>query len=75
MCRKAAQSVIYTKLYSKLDEGYVKGGHNISRIKDIVDSFSDAEEQYDELLDGWEKIERLNNRKFNSEFIALQLGY
>ena len=75
LCRKAAQSVIYTKLYSKLDEGYVKGGHNISRIKDIVDSFSDAEEQYDELLDGWEKIERLNNRKFNSEFIALQLGY
>jgi len=74
LCRKAAQSKIYTKLYSKLDEGYIKGGHNISRIKDIVDSFSDAEEQYDELLDGWEKIERLNNRKFNSDFIALQLG-
>lgn len=74
LCRRAAQSKIYTKLYSKLDEGYINGGHSVGRIKDIVDSFADAEEQYSELLDGWEKIERLNNRKFNSDFIALQLG-
>lgn len=74
LCLRGAQSRIYTKLYSKLDEGYIKGGHNISRIKDIVDSFSDAEEQYSELLNNWEKVERLSNRKFNNDFIALQLG-
>ncbi len=75
LCRRATESKVYNRLYSKLDEGYIKGGHNISRIKDIVDGFSDAEDQYDELLSEWEKIERLNNRTFNSEFIALQLGY
>jgi len=74
LCQKAAQSKVYNKLYTKLDEGYIKGGHNISRIKDVVDSFADAETQYRELLRQWSKIERLNNRKFNSDFIGMQMG-
>ena len=74
LCKAAAESLIYNKLYVKLDEGYVKGGHNIGRIKDAVDKLEDAEDKYQELLDKWELIERLNSRKFNSDFISLQIG-
>ena len=74
LCALAMKRYIYNKVYVKLDEGYIKGGHNISRVKDIVDGYSGAIEEYDEAVTNWEKIERLNNKKFNSEFIGLQLG-
>lgn len=74
LCALAMRRYIYKRAYVKLDEGYIKGGHNISRIKEIVDGMSDAKIEYDEALRNWEKIERLNNKKFMSDFISLQIS-
>lgn len=71
LCRIAAENLIYTKLYTALDEGYIEGGHNISRIKDVVDKFSDAGERYYDELEKWEKLEKFNNYELMENLISL----
>ncbi len=71
LCKIAAQNLIYTRLYTSLDEGYIEGGHNISRIKDIVDKFSDAEERYYEELEKWEKLEKFHDYNLTEDLISL----
>jgi len=46
----ATQGYIYNELIVKMDKGELYGGHELSRIKDIVESYADAWEKYDEYL-------------------------
>lgn len=73
LCLEAAKSIIHTKLYDELDEGYIQGGHNISRIKDIVDRYEDADEKYDELYEAWKKQETFSNSKLTTDLIKCQI--
>ena len=50
LCVLAVKAYIYTHLYVKLDQGYIYGGHELGTIKELADSYSDANEQYDEYL-------------------------
>ena len=49
-CILAVKAYIYNTLKVKLDQGYVYGGHELSTITEIVNEYSDANEQYDEYL-------------------------
>ena len=73
LCVVAAKIYIYNKLIIKLDEGYVLGGHNISVIKSKIESYEDAIEKYEELLEEWFKIEFMNDTTAYREFIELQV--
>lgn len=73
LCVEAAKIFIYNKLYIKLDEGYILGGHNISAVKSKVESYESAFERYKELLEQWFKIEFMNDSKSYADFIEMQL--
>ena len=50
LCVLATKSYIYNNCKVKLDQGYVYGGHELGSISEVIDSYSDAEEQYQEFL-------------------------
>lgn len=50
LCVLGTKSYIYNNCKVKLDQGYVYGGHELGSISEIIDSYSDAEEQYQEFL-------------------------
>lgn len=66
---------IYNTLRTKLDKGFIYAGHELSVIKEIVDSYSDAGEIYQELRKKWAKIAVLNDSRkmttLTSELIGL----
>ena len=46
----ATQSLIYTRLIIPIENSYLVGGQGIGRFKDIVDSYQDANEKFNEKL-------------------------
>lgn len=46
----ATMSYIHNKLKINLDKGYIYAGYDLSVIREIVDSYSDAEQMYKEYL-------------------------
>lgn len=51
LCVLACKGYIYNELLPKLDQGYIEGGAEIGVIKEMIDSYSDANEQFDEFLE------------------------
>ena len=69
------KAYIFNKLQLQLDQGYLYGGHELSRITDIVDSYSDANEMYREYLDTtWRKTSFLNNADNTARYVKSMLG-
>ena len=50
LCLYATQAYIFNHLRVKLDKGYIHAGYELSIIRDIVESYSDAGEMYKEEL-------------------------
>lgn len=50
MCLYAVRAYIYNELIIKLDRAAMEGGMEISSIKDIVSSYADSNEKYEEAL-------------------------
>lgn len=46
LCTFAVKAYIYNELIVKLDRGHIDRGHELGSIKSIIDSYSDAEENY-----------------------------
>jgi len=58
----AVKAYIYNTMIVKLNKGYIYGGHELGVIKDIIDNYADAEEQYQEHLNlVWKKISFIND--------------
>lgn len=49
-CVLAVKAYIYNLLKVKLDQGYVYGGHELSTITEIVNEYSDANQEYFEYI-------------------------
>lgn len=74
-CVLATKSWLYTNLIVKLDQARLYGGAELSVITDIVNNYSDAEEQYQEFLTTQlQKILFMSDNRKISRFIAAQLG-
>lgn len=70
----AVKSFIYNTMLIKLDKGYLYGGQDLSSIKEIIDSYSEAEENYNVFLnETWRKIASMNQADRIKNFIKLQL--
>lgn len=71
----AVKAYIYNNLVIPMDQGALSQGVNIGAIKEKIDSYSDADEQYEEYYkENWGKAIRSNDRAFMSRFIRSQMG-
>lgn len=74
MALSLTKMVIANKLIVPLDMGYIKGGHEISIVKDIVDGYRDEGEKYKELKQNWLKIAVLNDQHRMHKLIKITCG-
>ena len=65
---------IYNNTIIDLDVGQIYAGHELGRIKEIIDSYADAGEMYQEELIRWAKLSVLNDVRKSDELIKLQIG-
>ena len=65
---------IYNTLRIKLDKGFIYAGHDLSVIKDIVDSYADAGEMYQEKRQIWARIAVLNDSRKMTTVTATMIG-
>ena len=65
---------IYNKLKIQLDVGHIYAGHEIPAFKEIVDSYSDAEELYKEQLKVWGKVSVLNDSRKMAQYTSQMIG-
>ena len=71
----AVKSYIYNTLVVKLDKGYIYGGHELGIIKDIIDNYSTAEEDYQEYLNTtWKKVSFFNDTEKMGRFTRSMLA-
>ena len=75
LCVLAVKSYLYNHLKVKLNQGFVYGGHELGSIQDVVDNYSDAEEQYQEFLNETFAVVAFTNSNENMHRLILsQLG-
>lgn len=75
LCEHAIKSHIYNTLVIKLDSGRIQGGFELGAFKQIVDSYSDQEQMYQEFLaEKWTKIQFMGDRESMERFIRRQVG-
>lgn len=75
LCEYAAKAYIYNKLIIEIDMTELVGGHELGKIKEIVESYSDANELYDEYYDTkWRKIQFMSDEKRHTDFIKSLVG-
>lgn len=66
----AVKAYIYNKLLIEMDEGYVQGGANIGALKNIVESYADANQMYNEYLEQtWTKVAFMTDQSRYGNFL------
>lgn len=70
----AARAYVYTALVIDLDEGMLRGGQQIGRFREIVDSFADADNMYIEELSRFTKVGILNDPMQHRKTLRMALG-
>ena len=62
LCVLAAKSYLYNKLIVPVNSGYLSFGQELGKFSDILDTYSDAEEQYHTFLqEVWGKVSFMND--------------
>lgn len=71
----AVKAYIYNEYVIPMDMGELYGGQALGRFKEIIDSYADAEELYQDFLrDKWQKISLMNDREQWTRFLRLGMG-
>jgi hypothetical protein len=71
----AVKSYIYNNYIIKLDMGELRGGVQVGRFKEIVDSYADAETMYQEhLTEKWAKVAFMNDQESMHRFTSMLIG-
>lgn len=71
----AVKSFIYNTMIIKIDQAYLQGGQELGRVKEIVDSYADSEQMYqDYLKEVFQAVSFMNNAADHERFIKLQLN-
>lgn len=73
----AVKAFIYQKIVIDVDEGYLKGGAEIGRFKDVLDTYADSEELYQTyLVEKWQKVAFMNDHEAYHRFLKSMIdGY
>lgn len=71
----AVKAYVYKELTIKMAEGYMAGGIDLGRFKEIVDGYADANENYKNYLnDVWIKVQVLDDHTSRNRFYRTLLG-
>lgn len=70
----AVKSYIYNNLVIEQDNVFISSGGELNRFKEIVDSYSDAEEIYAEKLEEWYKCANLNDPESSRRHYQMATG-
>jgi hypothetical protein len=66
---------IYNTYTVQLDIGELRGGQNLGKIKEIIDSYADAEQNYEDYLkEKWAKIAIMNDGERWLRALRMQIG-
>ena len=66
----AVQAYIFNTATVMLDKGYIQNGHEIGRIKDLIDQYENKDEEYREYLrTKWAKVAFMNDTPNFDRFI------
>lgn len=75
LCVLAAKQFIYNKLVIDIDKGVLYGGHELSKITDIINSYESASEDYDTFLEEkWMKTLFANDKPAMSNFLKAMVS-
>ena len=71
----AVKAYIYNEYVIPMDMGELYGGQALGRFKEIIDSYADAEELYQNFItEKWQKISLMNDREQHTRFLRLMMG-
>jgi hypothetical protein len=71
----AVKSYIYNTYIVQLDMGELRGGQTLGKIKEIVESYADAEELYETYLrEKWRKVAFMNDQESFNRYLRLMIG-
>lgn len=73
LCLVACQGMIYNKLRLKINETSLYSGSSSGAIREVVDSYSDAHQRYDDLMLDWRKISIMNDPNSRATMIGMGL--
>jgi hypothetical protein len=71
----AVKAYIYNSYVIKLDIGELRAGVQVGKIKEIIDSYADAEQMYQEhLAEKWAKVAFMNDPESMRRYMSLMIG-
>lgn len=71
----AVKSYIYNTYIVDLDVGELRGGQQLGRIKEIIDTYADSEQNYqDYLREKWTKVAYMNDRERYTRTLRMMIG-
>lgn len=71
----AVKAYIYNQSIIEMDMGELFGGHQLGRIKEVIDSYADANIQYEEyLLETWQKVDYMQDTENMKRHLKLLIG-
>jgi hypothetical protein len=72
---RAVKAYIYNNLIIDLDEGQIRAGASLGRIREIIDSYADADQMYMDYLNvDWKKVGMLADQELKRKILKLSLG-
>jgi hypothetical protein len=75
LCVHAVKSYIYNTMIVKIDQAYLSGGQELGAFKNIVESYSDSEDQYETFLkEVWQKVSFMNDAPAFKRFMTIQIN-
>ena len=75
LVKLAAKSYLYNRLIVRVDQAQLMGGMEIGRFMTVLESYSDAEENYQTFLkDKWRAIALMNDRKQYRRYLKGTIG-
>lgn len=71
----AVKNYIYNEYSVEIGLAFLSGGQELGRFKEIVDTYSDAGEQYLEYIDNvWRKVSMMNDAESYTRFLKMHVG-
>lgn len=70
----AVKMYIYNRLIIDQDTVFINSGGELNKFRDIVEGFSDAEEQYTESLEEWFRSSLLNDSESSRRHYQMRVG-
>lgn len=70
----ATKAYIFNEIIIPMDEAYIKGGSSLGRFREVVDGYSDANDNFEEQLKIWRKVSILTDPQSFQNHIQSTVG-